>query len=139
LGDRETALRNLKKANEARRKGKQQKAPDDWEARSRVRLERIIEKTERELTKSDTMDGVDVAKLTNALKVCHQAHRAMKDGGDDQIHFRTAAEAHEHLDKTVSSLIGAVERMAPGGKRWVRETMLYPLAKATGDTLEIGG
>jgi hypothetical protein len=44
LGDRKTALRNLKKANEARRKGKQQKAPDDWEARSRVRLERIIEK-----------------------------------------------------------------------------------------------
>jgi hypothetical protein len=87
LGGRETALRNLKKANEARRKGKRQKAPDDWETRSRVRLERIIEKAERELNNSDTMDGVDVAKLTNVLKVCHRAHRAMKDGGDAQLRF----------------------------------------------------
>jgi hypothetical protein len=136
---REVALKNLKKANEARRTRQSQLKSDDWQARSRARLERIIERAERELTKSNTMDGVDLAKLTNALKVCHQAHRAMKDGGDEQFHFRTAAEAHEHLDKTINSLIGTVKRLSPGGKRWVRETMLNPLAKAIGEPLEANG
>jgi hypothetical protein len=104
-------------------------------ARSRTRLERIIEKAEKELTKSDTMDGVDMAKLTSTLKVCHQAHRALKGEGGSQINFRTAAEAHDHLEKTINGLVASVKRMPPGGKRWVRETVLRPLAKAVGQEL----
>lgn len=133
---REIALQNLQKANEARRSRQNQLNSKDWEARSRVRLERIIERAERELTKSDTMDGVDVTKLTNALKVCHQAHRALKDGGDGALcHFRTASEAHEYLHTTIGAIVGLVKRMPPGGKRWVTETMLQPLAKAAGASL----
>lgn len=136
LSKREVALKNLKMANEARRMQKgRPKTEDDWGARSRARLEKIIEKAERELTKSDTMDGVDLAKLTSTLKVCHQAHRALKGEGSSQLHFRTAAEAHDHLEKTINSLVATVKRMPPGGKRWVKETVLQPLAKAVDQEL----
>ena len=77
INKREIALQNLQKANEAKKAKKGMPKHEGWATRSRARLERIIEKAERELTKSDTMEGVDVAKLTNALKVCHQAHRAI--------------------------------------------------------------
>jgi hypothetical protein len=137
LTKREIALQNLQKANEAKKAKKNQpKTAEEWGARSRARLERIIERAEKELTKADTMEGVDLAKLTNALKVCHQAHRAMKDEGDSsQFDFRTASEAHLHTEKTTNSLVAIVKRLPPGGKRWVREILLKPLAKATGEEL----
>jgi hypothetical protein len=137
LSKREIALQNLQKANEAKKARKNQpKTAEEWGARSRTRLERIIERAEKELTKSNTMEGVDIAKLTNALKVCHQAHRTLKDQSNgSQLHYRTSSEAKEHLEKTIGILVATIKRLPPGGKMWARETLLVPLAEAMGETL----
>ena len=95
---REIALKNLEKANEVRKAQRSQLNSEDWETRSRTRLERIIEKTEKLLTREKTLEGADPAKLTNALKVCHQAYRTLKEESDSaDVHVRTPDEAQVQI------------------------------------------
>jgi hypothetical protein len=81
---------------------------------SAYRREESERGSEEKLPKAPMMDGVDLAKLTSTLKVCHQDHRALKDEGDgSQFHFRTAAEAHDHLERTINGLVATVKRLPP--------------------------
>lgn len=133
LTRREAALQNLEKANEAKRAKRNQLNSDDWEVRSRTRLERIMEKAEKALAKTNNTDGADISKLANTLKVCHQAHRSLQsEPGEAGSYIRTRAEGQEYLQKTINGLVSSVKRMPPGSKRWVVETMLKPVAKAAG-------
>jgi hypothetical protein len=114
---REVALKNLQKANEAKKAKRSQLNSEDWETRSRARLESIIEKTEKLLTREKTLEGADPAKLTNALKVCHQAYRSLKEEDDSfKIHVRTPAEAQAETDNTLAALGQMFRKLPPASK-----------------------
>jgi hypothetical protein len=114
---REVALKHLQKANKAKKAKRSQLNSEDWETRSRARLESIIEKTEKLLTREKTLEGADPAKLTNALKVCHQAYRSLKEEDDSfKIHVRTPAEAQAETDNTLAALGQMFRKLPPASK-----------------------
>ena len=137
LTRREIALQNLEKANEAKKqKIAQPKGPDNWETRSQTRLERIMEKAEKALAKANNMDGADISKLANTLKICHQAHRTLQAGREDNVpQIRTRAEGQEYLQKIVNGLVSQITRMPPITKRMMVEKMVKPVAEAAGVTI----
>ena len=136
LTRREIALQNLKKANEAKRSRRSQLKSDNWEVRSQTRLERIMEKAEKALAKANNMDGADISKLANTLKICHQAHRTLQAGREDNVpQIRTRAEGQEYLQKIVNGLVSQITRMPPITKRMMVEKMVKPVAEAAGVTI----
>ena len=46
------------------------------------------------------------------------------------------AQAIEELQKMVNSLVTAINKMPPGGKRWFYESVLQPMVQAVGKVAE---
>lgn len=110
---RETALRNLQKAQEARRGYKKPKSGEAWAASSAARLEKIIERTEKELAKATTTEGADLTKLANALNVCHKAHRQLTGDKERKPMPTTHAELTEYVDTLMKSIVGILKQSPP--------------------------
>jgi paraquat-inducible protein B len=119
---REIALANLEKANAVKRgeipaKPKTNNRTDQ----SLQRLDRIIERVEKQLSDGDVLEKADTMKLATALKVCHNQRRVLREETEGEPVIRTHAEAQAKINEELAALCAALKKLPPGAKRHLTE------------------
>jgi hypothetical protein len=129
---KEAALENLKLANKARQAKQSNSKPTGFEDKSRLRLEKIIEKTEKELVRACSDGKVDPAKLTQILKVSHQNHRQVR-GEEEAPHVRTSEDAQRETDNILNALYQLFRKLPPASKAEFRKSWMKILGEVRED------